>query len=624
MAARRWGLNTRIAAALLALGLAMLAVLAAYRTRLDRIEAVEAARAVGLRKAQKLAETLVSPLYELSMPSVESALRGEFDDPAVVQIAVYENPEKPPLAVFRRVGDAVERASELGSDPQDLRFDYSVTRQAEGLGGEVLGIVSVWTCPAATLQALSLRTQRRLGEESIFVLILVVAAYLSLRRLVVVPIGRVTAALQRTAESVRSEEDMDAVAQGLEESLGSMRAGSVEFARWLEGLQALVAALVRRQSELERILQSVLGTISVTDVRTQRLKYVNDEWHEKLSMCAEDGRLLDGWIERFVHPDDRETVAGALRDVLLRRERVGPFITRQLLEDGSVRWWRWIAAPLDFNAEGRVAVVVKHALDITDLRRLQEELERANTVLEETVEERTRELLATNRELESFAYSVSHDLRAPLRSINGFGRILIEDHADKLNEDGLDCVRRMVAAAEKLGELVDALLHLSRITRAEVRRQPVDVSALAAELVGELWEGSPERQVTVDVAPGLTVRADPVLTRSLLQNLLSNAWKYTRGTPEARIEVGPCTVDGRPGFFVRDNGVGFDASQLEKAVQPFQRLNSDNEFEGLGVGLATVQRIVARHGGKLEVDSAPGQGAEFRVTLESGPSGPRD
>jgi len=619
MAARRWGLNTRIAAALLALGLAMLAALAAYRTRLDRIEAVEAARAVGLRKAQKLAETLVSPLYELSMPSVESALRGEFDDPAVVQIAVYEDPGKPPLAVFRREGDAVERASELRSHPTDLRFDYSVTRQTPGSSGEVLGVVSVWTSPEQALAAMAERTRRRLLEEAAVVLILVASTFLLLRRLVVLPMGRVTRTLGQTAESVHAEEDLDVVAKGLEESLGSMRAGSVEFARWLEGLQALVAALVRRQSELERILQCVLGTISVTDVRTQRLQYVNEEWHEKLGMCAEDGRLLDDWFEPFVHPDDRETVAGAFRGVLEQRARGGPFITRQLLEDGSVRWWRWIAAPLDFDEEGRVVLVVMHALDITDLRRLQEELERANTVLEETVEERTRELVAANRELESFAYSVSHDLRAPLRSINGFGKILIEDHADKLNEDGLDCVRRMVAAAEKLGELVDAMLHLSRITRAEVRRQPVDLSALAAELIGELWEGSPERQVAVEVAPGLTVRADPVLTRALLQNLLSNAWKYTCRRPDARIEVGPCAVEGRPGFFVRDNGVGFDSSQLEKALKPFQRLHSDNEFEGLGVGLATVQRIVARHGGRLEVDAAPGQGAEFRVTLESGP-----
>ncbi|MFN3683882.1 MAG: sensor histidine kinase [Fimbriimonadaceae bacterium] len=623
MAGRRWGLNTRIAAALLALGLAMLAVLAVHRSRLDRIEAEEAARAVGLRKAQKLSETLVSPLYELSMPSVESAVRGEFDDPAVVQIAVYEDPEKPPLAVFRREGEAVEKASELRSHPMDLRFDFSVTRQAPGSGGEVLGAVSVWTCPEQALSAMAGRTRRRLLEESLVILVLVAAAFLALRRLVVVPIGRVTAALERTAESVRMEEDLGTVAEELHRSLRSVRGGSLEYERLLHGIQALVAALVRRQNELERILQTVLGTLSVVDARTQEVKFANDEWREKLGMCAVEGRLRDDWIERFVHPEDHATVLGAFQQVLERRVQAGPYVTRQILEDGSVRWWRWIAAPLDIDERGEVLLEMKHALDITDLRRLQEELERANTVLEETVEERTRELVAANRELESFAYSVSHDLRAPLRAINGFGQILIEDYSDKLDEEGLNCVRRMVAAADRLGQLVDALLHLSRVTRAEVRRQPLGFGALVAELMAELREESPERHVEVHVEPGLTVNADPVLTRSLLQNLLSNAWKYTRGNPDARIEIGSCTVDGRPGFFVRDNGVGFDASQLEKAMKPFQRLHSEKEFEGLGVGLATVQRIVARHGGKIEAVSAPGEGAEFRVTLEPGPPGPK-
>ncbi len=621
MASRRWGLNTSIAATLLALSLAMLAALSLYRARLDRIDADAAAREVGLRKVHKLSASLTNPLYELSLPSVESVARGEFDDPSVVQIAVYENPENPPLMAFRRDGGTVRPTTDLAAETDWLRFDYAITRQAPGATGEVLGVVSVWTSPEDTLVALQERSKRRFWEDAAVVALLVGALFLLLRRLVVKPMSRVTAVLQRTADSVGVEADLDVGAKDLSQSLASMRGTSVEYERWLQGLQALVSALVHRQDELERILQTVLGTISVVETRTQEVKFANEEWYEKLGVCAENGRLLEDWIERFVHPEDRQTVYGALARVEGQREKAGPFVTRQLLEDGSVRWWRWIAAPLDVDDTGHVRLLMKHALDITDLRRLQEELERANTVLEETVEERTRELVAANRELESFAYSVSHDLRAPLRSINGFGRILAEDHWDKLDDEARDCVRRMVAAAERLGELVDALLHLSRVTRAEVRRQPLGFGALVAELMAELREESPERHVEVHVEPGLTVNADPVLTRSLLQNLLSNAWKYTRGNPDARIEIGSCTVGGRPGFFVRDNGVGFDASQLEKAMKPFQRLHSEKEFEGLGVGLATVQRIVARHGGKIEAVSAPGEGAEFRVTLEPGPKG---
>jgi signal transduction histidine kinase len=235
--------------------------------------------------------------------------------------------------------------------------------------------------------------------------------------------------------------------------------------------------------------------------------------------------------------------------------------------------------------------------------------------LEARVAERTRELTLANKELESFSYSVSHDLRTPLRAVDGFSQALLEDEGGSISQDGRDLLERIRAAAGRMGLLIDDLLQLSRVSRAELRREPVDLSALGREVLEELRRREPERDVTVEVAPGVRALGDARLLRIVLENLLGNAWKFTSKRTGARITLFSEEREGRTDYAVRDNGVGFDMAYASKLFSPFQRLHKPAEFPGTGIGLATVQRIIHRHGGHIEAESSPGQGATFRFTL---------
>jgi PAS domain S-box-containing protein len=235
--------------------------------------------------------------------------------------------------------------------------------------------------------------------------------------------------------------------------------------------------------------------------------------------------------------------------------------------------------------------------------------------LNEDLEGRVRELGALNRELEAFSYSVSHDLRAPLRSIDGFSQALAEEYGEQIDAQGQDYLRRIRAATQRMGELIDDLLTLSRVTRRELHRESVNLSALARTIAAHLENRDPGRRVEFRVADGLVASGDAHLLRVALENLLGNAWKFTSRQPAARIELGITTVAGERTYFVRDNGVGFDMTYSGKLFGAFQRLHRGEEFPGTGIGLATVQRIVTRHGGRIWAEAAVGAGATFYFTL---------
>ncbi len=222
---------------------------------------------------------------------------------------------------------------------------------------------------------------------------------------------------------------------------------------------------------------------------------------------------------------------------------------------------------------------------------------------------------AANKELEAFSYSVSHDLRAPLRAIDGFSQALLEDYSESLPAKGQDYLRRTRAAAQRMAELIDDLLRLARVTRAELRREKVDLSAIATSVITDLRQRATERLVEVRVQPDVGADADPRLIRITLENLLGNAWKFTAGTANPTIEFGLREEDGKCSYFVRDNGAGFDMKYVERLFGAFQRLHSDKEFPGTGIGLATVQRIIARHGGRIWAEASVGSGATFHFTL---------
>jgi signal transduction histidine kinase len=260
-----------------------------------------------------------------------------------------------------------------------------------------------------------------------------------------------------------------------------------------------------------------------------------------------------------------------------------------------------------------VVVTTARSVEVRDAarREREREVERLNAQLEH----RAVELSAVNRELEAFCHSVSHDLRSPLRSIDGFGQALLEDCSAALPPEGHAHVRRMRAASQRMGRLIDDLLHLSRVTRTELRRERVDLSALAREIAAELAQGSPERRVAFEIEDGLAAEGDPGLLRVVLQNLLGNAWKFTSKHASGRIAVGRTVRGGEEAFFVADDGAGFDPRYADKLFGTFQRLHGMDEFPGTGIGLATVQRVVHRHGGEIWADAALERGATFTFTL---------
>jgi PAS domain S-box-containing protein len=368
-----------------------------------------------------------------------------------------------------------------------------------------------------------------------------------------------------------------------------------------------------RNSELHfrGLIENALDGIAIINPDLT-IRYQSPSMERMTGRKAED-RIGKDPLE-FCHPDDVLEVGEAF--LPLFENRIHTVHTEFRYRHKSGRWRTFEVVGTNLIDNPAVAGIILNMRDITERKRAEDKVRRLMEGLEQRVAERTRQLQVVNLELESFAYSVSHDLRAPLRSIDGFSQVLLDDYTNKLDDEGKDYLQRVRSASQRMAALIDDLLNLSRVTRGEMRYETVDLSALAQTITMELQQSQPERDVEFTIAPGLVAKGDGQLLRVVLENLLYNAWKFARMRAPARIEFGYAETNGQPAYFVRDNGVGFDMAYADKLFGAFQRMHSVEEFEGTGIGLATVQRIINRHGGNIWAESAVGQGATFYFTLK--------
>ena len=372
-----------------------------------------------------------------------------------------------------------------------------------------------------------------------------------------------------------------------------------------------------KQSEAHfRQLADAMPQIVWTADSSGRIDYLNKRWEEFTGLDAGLEANHEGWMN-FLHPEDCQRCTDQWREAVFSGQ---PFQIECRLKEhltGNFRWQLMRAVPI--NAEsGHISRWFGTSTDIEDQKQAEEKVRTLNTALERRVSERTAQLQASNRELEAFSYSVSHDLRAPLRSINAFSELVREDYAEKLDDQGRQYLAIIRDSSEQMSRLIDDLLHLSRVTRGELRRQPIDLGHIARILLSDLRRLEPKRHVEILIAPDLKASGDERLMRIVLENLLNNAWKFTSKRPEARIEVGVTSKDGQPAWFVRDNGAGFDMAFANRLFGAFQRLHSTSDYPGHGIGLATVQRIISRHGGRIWAESVPDEGTTFFFTLPPG------
>jgi PAS domain S-box-containing protein len=369
-------------------------------------------------------------------------------------------------------------------------------------------------------------------------------------------------------------------------------------------------ALRESEEKFAAAFHAAPNLIAITRIADGTIVDLNEGYSKLLGYTrAESIGKTTAELSIWANPADRATLTGRLEQF----GEITDFETTLRRKDGTVLAVLDSARTIKLQGETCILSAIH---DITELKQAEDELQKLNQELERRVDLRTAELELANKELEVFAYSVSHDLRAPLRSIDGFSKILEEDYGDKLDENAKESLATIRAASQRMALLIDDILQLSRITRTPLRLLPVDLSALAASVAGDLKRVEPDRRVEFVIEPGCVAFADGNLLRIVLENLIGNAWKFTVKQSPAKIEFGRAAHEGGAEFFVRDNGVGFDMQYASKLFGAFQRLHSTAEFPGTGIGLASVQRIIHRHGGSVRIEGVPNGGATAYFTIQ--------
>jgi PAS domain S-box-containing protein len=397
---------------------------------------------------------------------------------------------------------------------------------------------------------------------------------------------------------IRSAEgELLSVLMGIHD-LSERRSVEDELRKHRDRLEELVAERTRELQRQAQIIDQIHDSVISTD-----LQGIVTGWNKgaERQLGYPAAEALGKHIS-FIYPEQEQEYLqhGVIGPLLAAGDHEAEVQVRR--RDGTLVN-NLLSLSLVKDATDRPVGMIGYALDIS-----------ARKQAEAALRQQKDALAQANQELEAFSYSVSHDLRAPLRSVDGFSQVLLEDYHDRLDEAGRDYLIRVRQAAQRMGDLIDQLLRLARLGRRQFHRTRVDLSAVAGAAWRKLADADPGRSVEIAIQPDLRAQADPHLIAILFDNLFSNAWKYTSRAPHPRVEFGSAELDGHRSYYVRDNGVGFDMRYADRLFAPFQRLHG-KEFEGSGIGLATVQRIVNRHGGRLWAEAQPGEGAAFFFTL---------
>ena len=428
--------------------------------------------------------------------------------------------------------------------------------------------------------------------------VFVAVVLLLLERLVLSPLSRLSASVGNIGASGDS-------------SARVMVTGSDELSSLSNDINGMLGALERSHKALweseekfKRLVEDMNDGYFV--VQDSRVAFANVRSAEMLGRLSAE--MTNEPVEGLLTPEVVKGLSEMQARGLLDEAAPQQYEMKLIIKDGMTRTVELGARLIDYGGKPAVSVVMR---DITERRKAEEALAQQAQELARS----NNELSAVNKELEAFSYSVSHDLRAPLRSVDGFSKAILEDYADKLDEQGKDYLQRVRAASQRMAQLIDDLLNLSRVTRSDMRREPVDLSSMAQTIAEELKKTQPARRAEFIIEGGLVVSGDARLLKLVLENLLSNSWKFTAKHARARIEFGAERSDSKLNYFVRDDGAGFDMAYVEKLFSPFQRLHAPTEFAGTGIGLALVQRIIHRHGGHVWAKGEVEKGATIYFNL---------
>lgn len=554
------------------------------------------------------------PLYDGNVEQLNSDLDSFFINPDVVEINLREYRGD---IIISRKREPFPRLGEL------LRDQVIVTR-----GIDELGEINITYTTANIEQALNQTRNEMIFFSLLLILGLFVVIFLGANRLTR-PIDRFTEAARAMANG---KLDQDIETRGARE----LRILGQSFIRMRDAIQEKIADLAKKNQQLnEEILQRIEAQLALKKSEEKYRSFFEQSVSPML--LAKGAHFIDGNAAalKVLGLDSIEELQG------LTAMDISP----ELQPDGTESGKKIEAILTDLKNQGSaylewnhqrkngevfpVAIsltvigiedneLLTHVIwqDITDRKLAEDELTKYHQHLEELVEDRTNELMAVNKELEAFSYSVSHDLRAPLRSIDGFSEALLEDYGDKFDEEAQHYLQRIRAGAQRMGELIDALLELSRVTRRELTKQTVDMTEIAKEVLIDLEHSEPDRKVDCTIQQDMQAKGDKHLLHIVLANLLGNAWKYTSKQAEAKIKLGCKKENGETVYFVEDNGAGFNMAYAKKLFNPFQRMHRPEEFPGSGVGLATVSRIISKHGGRIWAQSEPDKGSTFFFTLD--------